>query len=81
MTWRVTYDAPSDRRKRTTDATSSGVPKRRIGIAFKASSAKIPSVISVSITPGATQLTVMPRRASSTARAFAAPMSPALAAE
>ena len=54
---------------------------RRMGIAFIASSAKIPSVISVSITPGATQLTVMPRFASSIASAFDAPMMPAFAAE
>ena len=39
------------------------------------------AAISVSMTPGATAFTVMPRFASSTARAFVAPITPALAAE
>ncbi|MNY28637.1 hypothetical protein D3C86_1626230 [compost metagenome] len=61
-------------------ATSSGVPMRRAGIIFSASSRTCSSTISVSISPGATQLTVMWRLASSMASALVAPMMPALAA-
>ena len=41
----------------------------------------IDEAMSVSITPGATAFTVMPRFASSTASAFTAPITPAFAAE
>ena len=62
-------------------ATSSAVPTRCIGISFRiSSSGTCSSTMSVSISPGATQLTVIWRFASSTASALVAPMMPALAA-
>jgi hypothetical protein len=79
ITWRVIYAAFSSIRKRTACATSSGVPIRAAGTAFRISSTGTFSfTISVSISPGATQFTVILRFASSTANAFAAPMMPAL---
>ena len=63
---------------------SSGLPARPIGIVcmiISYTSGRIALVISVSITPGAIALQVIPRPASSTARAFVAPMIPALEAE
>src|SRR5476651_399350 len=68
ITWRVIYEAASDIRKLTTDATSSGCPTRFIGTVFNACSSGTPSSMPVSINPGATQFTVMLRVASSTAR-------------
>src|SRR5690606_7326230 len=80
ITWRVMYPAASESRKATVAATSSGVPTRPAGIIFRACSTTCGSSISVSISPGATQLTVMRRLASSSASALVAPMMPALAA-
>lgn len=52
---------------------------RCAGTAFRISSTGTwASIMSVSIRPGATQLTVIWRLASSTARALAAPIRPAL---
>src|SRR5450830_815656 len=67
-------------RKLTAAATSSGLPARRAGISLSTSSIGKSCVMSVSIRPGATQLTVMLRLASSSASALVAPMMPALAA-
>ena len=75
------YDASGDIRNATAAATSSGVPTRCAGIAFRISSiGTCSSTMSVSISPGATQLTVICRLASSTASALVAPMMPAFAA-
>jgi hypothetical protein len=53
-----------------------------MGIAFLTSSgSSIDAAISVSITPGATAFTVIPRFASSTASALTAPSTPAFAAD
>src|SRR5690606_4788271 len=80
-TWRVMYPASSDIRKFTAPATSSGVPMRAAGIIRRISSTgTCSSRISVSISPGATQLTVILRLPSSIARALAAPITPALEA-
>src|SRR3990172_7095461 len=66
----VIYDASSDARKHTADATSSAVPSRFSGI-FAAQPSCAPSAIarvrSVSTRPGATALTVMFRDATSSA--------------
>src|SRR5574338_888876 len=79
-TWPVIYDAASEARKHTADATSSGDPRRPSGI-FEAqvscALAAIARVISVSIRPGATTFTVMPREATSCASALQNPMMPA----
>lgn len=78
ITWRVIYAAFSSIRKCTACATSSGSPIRAAGTAFKISpTGTFSSTISVSIKPGATQLTVILRFAGSTAKAFAAPIMPA----
>jgi hypothetical protein len=81
MTWPVMYEARSLARNATTSATSSGRPTRCIGIIGSTMSIGRPSIISVSITPGATQFTVIFRFASSFESAFVAPMMPAFAAE
>src|SRR3569623_1947796 len=80
ITWRVTYEAASDIRKLTTDATSAGWPTRFIGTVFNACSSGISSSMPVSMSPGATQVTVILRAASPTASAFVAPIRPAFAA-
>ena len=71
----------SDARKATAFAMSSGLPKCPSGIcaadAFFTSSDNT-AVISVSINPGATALTVTPRDASSLAALLVIPMIPAL---
>ena len=58
------------------------LPMRLAGIAFKISSIGrfLSFVSSVSISPGATTLTVILRLANSTARAFEAPINPAFEA-
>src|SRR5829696_6188745 len=79
----VIYDASSDARKQTADAMSPGVPSRLSGIFEAHSSCALPvmaRVMSVSIKPGATTLTVMPRDATSMATDFANPISPAFEA-
>ena len=80
----VIKDAESDARKTTVAATSSHLPIRHIGV-DSISSAMVSSdkteFISVSITPGSTQLTVIPDGPSSLASAIVIPRSPALAAE
>ena len=80
MTWRVTYAARSDIKYATSAATSSGVPKRRTGIISNIRSLSCAPSSMLSINPGATQLTVILRFASSSASAFVAPMTPAFAA-
>src|SRR5262245_66685013 len=74
----VTYAAPSDARKRTHSATSSGVPARCAGTCSSKLSA-MPSVMSVSIRPGATAVTVTPRRATRAAAGRVGANRPALA--
>src|SRR5262245_8634555 len=76
----VIYDASSDARKATAAATSSTVPSRPSGIcaAQSACACSVTArVMSVSIMPGATALTVMLRDATSCARALTKPMRPA----
>src|SRR5690606_11067161 len=78
-TWRVMYPASFDIRKATAAATSWGWPIRCAGTALSISSTGTwASIMSVSIKPGATQLTVIWRLPSSTASALAAPIRPAL---
>jgi hypothetical protein len=78
-TWPLMYDAPGAERNATAAATSSAVPGRPTGVAR-------PILIScsgeeaVAIQPGATALTVVPRRPTSTASARVSPVIPALAA-
>ena len=74
------YDASSDTRKHTAAATSSGVPRRPSGICADQSPCAVAQarVMSVSISPGATTLTVICRDATSRASALLNPMSPAL---
>lgn len=74
------YEASGPSRKATTPATSSTVPMRRMGIIARACSSTSSLTISVSIRPGATQLTVMSRLASSMASDLVAAITPALAA-
>ena len=80
----VTKDAASEAKKATTSATSSGVPMRQSGVssrkACKVSSSK-QRFISVAMTPGSTQLTVMPEGPSYLASARVRPSIPALVAE
>ncbi len=61
----VTYDAAGEARKPTQAATSAGVPAAALGSRRRARRSSS-AVISVSISPGATALTVTPRRATST---------------
>ncbi len=76
------YADSSRKRNDTAAATSSHVPNLLMGIAFLTSSgSSIDAAISVSITPGATAFTVIPRFASSTASALTAPSTPAFAAD
>ncbi len=81
MTCAVTYAASSDTRNDTTAATSSGEPRRFMGtsrsIAF---ASKRPAVIGVPMMPGATEFTVMPRVATSSASALVAEFRAPLAA-
>src|SRR5205807_10356896 len=79
----VMYAASSDARKRTACATSISVPARPSGIIsftlfFR--SAERPSVMAVSIYPGATAFTVILRDATSRAMAMVKPISPAFEA-
>ena len=80
----VTYELHGDAKNDTAEATSSGVPIRPIGISSHIasfSSDEKRSIISVSITPGQIQLTVIPLNAYSFARAFVRPITPAFEAE
>ena len=64
----VTKAAASEARKAITEATSSGVPNRRMGVAAIRAApllAMIASVIGVAMMPGETQLARMLRGASS----------------
>ena len=77
----VIYAASSDARKHTAAATSSARAEPaernlRRPVALRASPS-IARVMSVSISPGATTFTVMPRDATSRASALAKPISPA----
>ena len=63
QTWPVMYAEASAARKATTRATSSGRPMRRVGIVASNDAitfAGTAAVISVSISPGVTALTVSP---------------------
>src|SRR5699024_7468146 len=82
-TWPVMYAAPGPARKATASATSSGRPVRPAGTAPRAAclaASGMAAVISVSMKPGATALTVTPRAANSLARLLVRPISPALLA-
>ena len=68
-----------ERPVRTAAATSSGVPVRFAGIASMTASGTS-SVMSVAMKPGATALTVTPRRATSVATVLVMPIRPAFAA-
>ena len=75
------YPAASEARNATSAATSSGVPARFIGTSRAICSAlNALSAIGEAMIPGATAFTVMPRLASSSARARVAPCNPAFAA-
>ena len=77
----VIYADSSDARKQTAAATSSAVPSRLSGICVSIAEwadSSTAVVMSVSIIPGATTFTVMPRLATSRASAFENPTSPAL---
>lgn len=63
----VTYDAPSDVKNITADATSSAVPARCIGARFAPASSRPGRCISVAIGPGDTALTRIPSPATSRA--------------
>src|SRR5438105_5328380 len=79
----VIYDASSEARKHTAAAISSGVPSRFRGILAVQSPrtlSVIARVMSVSISPGATEFTVIVRDATSCATDFTKPMSPAFEA-
>ena len=70
-------------RKHTAAATSSGVPRWPNGISAAQSTwafSLMARVMSVSIMPGATTLTVIPRDATSRANALANPIKPAFEA-
>ena len=74
----------SEERKYTASATSRGFPMRPIGVSCASAAivcASKQAHIWVSITPGATQFTVMPLGATSFASAFAIPINAALLAE
>src|SRR5579884_439398 len=82
-TWPVIYAASSLARKQTACATSISVPMRPRGISGRRRSRAAGSsaaVMAVSIKPGATALTVIPREATSWATALVRPIKPALAA-
>ena len=81
----ITYVDPNGHLQNTSvRATSSGVPRRSTGVssarAALSSAVKL-AIMSVSITPGATQFTVMPEGPSSLASALVRPITPAFAAE
>ena len=70
MTWPVTKPHVSEVRKPTSAATSSGVPIRRIGMRatmLAVTACGTVSCISVLIGPGATQFTLIPAEATSSA--------------
>src|SRR6202521_4912569 len=79
ISWPVMYEADSEARNAIAAATSSGRPGRPTGVF-------LPAMISwlvddaVSIQPGATAFTVIPWRATSSARLRVSPTIPALAA-
>ncbi len=77
----VIYPALSEARKPISSATSSGLPKRWLGMVFLSVATSRPSVMSVSMKPGATAFTVTFFLATSCASAFVAAMMPPLAAE
>ena len=83
-TWPVKKSPAGLAKNQMAWATSSGVPRRSKGVssarAARVSGERAP-FMAVSITPGATQLTVIPEGPTSLARARVKPMTPALAAE
>ena len=80
----VIKEASSDARKYTAAATSCGLPIRQSGVS-SASASRVSlecmAFISVSMTPGATQLTRIPEGPSSLASAFVKPIRPDFVAE
>src|SRR5262249_53430923 len=87
MTSPVTKPAPSDARKATMPATSSGWPRRPTGMLAAANASRSSWVVStlarscsLTMAPGATQLTVTPLEPSSMARFFDHMWTAALAA-
>ena len=72
------YPASSESRKTARELTSDGLPARLMGMVCMIISMGASFIMSVSINPGAMQFTVIERLASSVARAFVAPMIPAL---
>ena len=80
----VINEACSEARNNTACATSSGVPKRLTGVSSTRVlnvSASSVAFISVWMTPGSTQLTVIPEGPSSLAMAMVKPRMAALVAE
>ena len=77
MTWPVMYDEESDARKYTHSAISSAFPSLPSAM-VSASESRVSCprtfTISVSMTPGATQLTLIPLGASSAARDLVRPI-------
>src|SRR5206468_1805090 len=83
--WPVTNRAAGLARKSTTGATSSGVPKRAIGVRWRtgfvsSSNSIMGAVMFDSMSPGATALTRMPCLAQPTASVLVSWTTPALAA-
>src|SRR5690606_9196413 len=82
ITCPLIYAARSEARNATSSATSSARPARCIGtICLTTAGSNRPSAIPVSMIPGATELTVMPRDASSSAKDLPAACRADLAAE
>ena len=78
------YSERGEAKNDTQSATSLGVPKRFRGMEeayLSLTSSGRPAVMSVSIKPGATALTLTDRPANSLAADFVKPMIPAFAAE
>src|ERR1043166_4422501 len=79
----VMNEASGEARKATAAATSSGLPKRPIGVICRTTSSEAAgtsAVMSVSMKPGATALTVAPFLANSRASVLVRAMRPPLAA-
>src|SRR3972149_11162986 len=80
-TWPVMKDASSEARKQWALAISSGLAIRAMGIfsmIFALMLSGIPATMAVMVAPGATQFTVTPYFAYSSARVLVRPITPAL---